>query len=268
MYKIGDFSRITNLTVKALRYYDEENILKPSYRNEENSYRFYDDKDFNKAELIMLLRNLDFSISEIKDVINICGDKPDLSYILEEKKNMVKKRIIKEKELLKRINLYITPNSMEVDSMNYKIEVKDIPAVKVASIRYKSKYSDCGKYLGIIYRLLKGNTNGQPFNCYYDGEYKEVADIESCVPTLKQICDSRVTLKELPKIRAISIIHTGTYGTINKAYKAILDYTEEKNINCLTPSREIYIKGPGMIFKGNPNNYITEILVPIEEAKS
>lgn len=48
------------------------------------------------------------------------------------------------------------------------------------------------------------------------------------------------------------------------AYKAILDYAGEHDLKCLTPSREIYLKGPGMIFKGNPNKYVTEIIIPIE----
>ncbi|WP_378954279.1 GyrI-like domain-containing protein [Pelosinus sp. sgz500959] len=264
MYKIGDFSKITNLSVKALRYYDEENILKPSFRNEENFYRFYDDNDFKKAELIILLRELNFSISEIKDVMKIYEGQADLSYILEEKKDMVKKKIIEEKSLLKKIKLYIKPKLMEDNNINYKIAFKDIPAVKVASIRYSGKYSDCGKYFDRIYKVIKGDATGAPLNCYYDDDYKEDADIESCVPTLKQVCDSAVTTKELPPIRAISTIHTGTYESINMAYKAIFDYTQEKRVNCLTPSREIYIKAPGMIFRGNPNNYITEVIIPIE----
>lgn len=265
MYKIGEFSKITNLSVKALRYYDEENILKPSYRCEENSYRFYDDSEFKKAELIVMLRELKFSISEIKDVIAIYQDKADISYILEEKKYMIKKKIMEEKALLKKINLYIKPNLLEDDIVNYKIEIKDIPAVKVACIRYKGKYSDFGIYIGRIYKAIKSGANVQPFSCYYDGEYKEEADIEVCVPTSKQVNDSTITTKELPKIRAVSTIHTGNYESINMAYKAVFDYAQENNINLLTPFREIYIKGPGMIFKGNPSNYITEIVIPIKQ---
>lgn len=264
MYKIGDFSKITNLSVKTLRYYDEEHILKPSYRNEENSYRFYDENDFKRAELIVLLRELDFSISEIKDVLNVYKDKADLSFILEEKKVMINKKIIDEKALLKKIDLYIKPNVLEEDCMNYQIEVKDIVAVKVATIRYKGKYSEVGKSFGKIYKALKGDTNGNPFNCYFDGEYQEHADIEACVPTTKQVCDSEIVIKVLPQIKAISTIHVGTYESINMAYKAIFDYAQEHNICCKVPSREIYIKGPGMIFKGNPNNYITEVLIPID----
>ena len=69
MYKISQFSKISGLTVKALRYYDEANILKPSFRNEENQYRYYNDNDLKKALLIKKLRNLDFSIMEIKEVV-------------------------------------------------------------------------------------------------------------------------------------------------------------------------------------------------------
>lgn len=44
MYRISQFSKISGLAVKALRYYDKEGILEPSFRNEENQYRHYDDE--------------------------------------------------------------------------------------------------------------------------------------------------------------------------------------------------------------------------------
>lgn len=265
MYKISDFSKITNLTIKALRYYDEENILTPSYRDEANSYRYYDENDFRKAQLIAMLRALDFSISEIKDILVNCDNPGDLSYYLEEKKNMIESKISKEKELIRKINLYIKPKHKEENSMSYKIEVKEIDPVTVASIRYKGKYSDVGTYIGKIYKAVKNKGAGAPFNCYYDAEFKENADIELCVPTTELIHDSSILAKKLPAIKAICTIHTGSYDKLNLAYKALLDYANEHNINCLTPSREAYIKGPGMIFKGNENNYVTEIMIPFEE---
>lgn len=99
MYKIGEFSKITNLTVKALRYYDEEKILVPSFRNSENGYRYYNEEDFKKAKLLVLLRELEFSISEIKDVISICNNMEDLACIFEEKKEMINKKILSSKSL-------------------------------------------------------------------------------------------------------------------------------------------------------------------------
>ena len=65
MYRISLFSKISGLTVKALRYYDQENILQPTFRNEDNQYRYYNEEDLKKSQLIKSLRSLDFSIMEI-----------------------------------------------------------------------------------------------------------------------------------------------------------------------------------------------------------
>lgn len=265
MYKISDFSKITNLTVKALRYYDEEGILTPSYRDQDNGYRYYGDKDFQKAKLISMLKELDFSISEIKDVLTNCDNPKDLSYFLEEKKNMIERHISREKELISKITLSMESKDMEDVSMDYKIEVKEIEALTVASIRYKGKYSDVGLYIGKIYKAVKNHSAGAPFCCYFDREFKEDADIELCVPTTKLINDSNICAKKLPGIKAVCTVHTGGYDKLNLAYKALFDYINKHNINCLLPTREIYIKGPGMIFKGNENKYVTEIVIPFEE---
>jgi effector-binding domain-containing protein len=56
-----------------------------------------------------------------------------------------------------------------------------------------------------------------------------------------------------------------SYETLNLAYKAVLDYAKEHSLECKLPSSEIYHKGPGMIFRGNPNKYVTEIVIPIEQ---
>lgn len=265
MYKIGEFSKITNLTVKTLRYYDEENILKPSYRNEENGYRFYNHEDFDKAKQIHLLRKLDFSISEIKDVLINCDNEDDLSFFLKEKQTMIKEQIKKQKDLINQIDMYISPKKEGDNSMNYEILVKSFDPVKVASIRYRGKYSDVGKYYGKIYSVVKGKAKGSPFNLYYDSEYKEEnADIEICLPIAGTISSNTVTVKELPRIKAICTTHVGAYEKLGNAYKAIFDYAETHNLKCKVPSREIYLKGPGMIFKGNPDKYITEIIIPIE----
>ena len=65
MYRISQFSKISGLTVKAIRYYDQENILQPTFRNEDNQYRYYNEEDLKKSQLIKSLRSLDFSIMEI-----------------------------------------------------------------------------------------------------------------------------------------------------------------------------------------------------------
>jgi DNA-binding transcriptional MerR regulator len=269
MYKISDFSKITNLSVKALRYYDEEGILTPSCRDSATGYRYYSGEDFQRAQLVVLLRSFEFTISEIRDVLANCTDSSELSCCLLEKRKMIESRISKEKELIKKLDLYIKPNEREVISMNYQIEVKEIAPVLVAAIRYKGKYSDVGKQIGVLYKAVKGDAAGAPIQCYYDTEYKEEgADMELCLPIKKTINHPDVTVKKLPAVKAICTVHTGRYETLNIAYKALMDYANEHKMTLTAPSREIYVKGPGMIFRGNEDRYVTEIIIPFEETGS
>lgn len=264
MYQIGEFSKITNLTIKALRYYDEQEILKPSYRGE-NKYRLYQESDFEKAQLILFLKKLEFSIAELKEVVDNCQDEGDLQYFLEKKKASIVKKILKEKSLMKTIDRYLLNKIVEGNSMSYEIVKKEMAPVKVASIRYQGAYRDVGDYIGLIYKEVKGKSAGAPFNCYYDGEFKEVADIEICVPIEDGVIAHKATIKQFPKIMALCTTHIGSYETLNLAYKAIVDYAIENGIECDLPSREIYHKGPGMVFRGNPEKYETEIVMPIKQ---
>ncbi|QGU96337.1 MerR family transcriptional regulator [Clostridium bovifaecis] len=267
MYKISEFSKITTLTIKALRYYDEQGILQPSCRTK-NNYRMYDNNDFEKAKMIVLLRKLKFSIAEIKDVLNNCSDKVELQCYLLEKKSMIAKEIEKEKTLIKEINRYISPNkNVEVNSMNYEFQVRNIAAIKVISVRFKGSYCDIGKYIKLLYKSAKNHAAGAPMNLYYDDEYKENADIELCIPVSGLISRGDIVVKKLPQINALCTTHIGSYETINLAYKSIIDYANEKGLIMNLPSREVYRKGPGMIFKGNPEKYVTEIIIPIKQGE-
>ena len=70
MYKIGLFSQITKTTIKALRYYDEVGLLKPSIINKENNYRYYTTKQLYTLHKILCLKQMGFSISEISTILN------------------------------------------------------------------------------------------------------------------------------------------------------------------------------------------------------
>lgn len=264
MYRISQFSKISGLTVKALRYYDKEGILEPSFRNEENQYRYYDDDNLQKAMLIKYLRSLDFSIIEIKEVVETFKTEDDLVYILQEKIKFIEMNISREKELIQKISKGTSSLEITHENNKYKIENIEIQKMLVASIRFTGKYSDLDKYAPLLYKAVKNNKYGKHFNCYFDEECVENADIELCIPIKKQITDTNIECKVLPKIKAICTKHYGSYDTLYLGYRALFEYANANNLKILTPSREIYIKGPGAIFRGNPANYITEILLPFE----
>ena len=148
--------------------------------------------------------------------------------------------------------------------MNYEIKIMDIEPILAATLRFNGKHKEAGKHFPDIYKALKGQSSGPPFFCYYDKEYKETADIELCVPVSEKKELRGIIIKELPRIKAVTTVHTGSYETIRSAYQVLAEYIIEKKLETALPVREVYIKGPGMFFKGNPDKYITEIIIPLK----
>lgn len=68
-YKIGEVSKKFGISIRLLRYYDEIELLIPSFRDE-NGYRYYNNSDIIKLEQILLFQMLDFSLQEIKELLN------------------------------------------------------------------------------------------------------------------------------------------------------------------------------------------------------
>ena len=69
MLKIGDFSRMSKVTVKALRYYEKEGLLTPKYVDENNGYRYYETSQLIEISRIIYLKQIGLTIAEIKQII-------------------------------------------------------------------------------------------------------------------------------------------------------------------------------------------------------
>lgn len=83
MYKIGDFSKMSKVTIKALRYYEKEGLLIPSYIDEANGYRYYESNQLVDISKIISLKQIGLSLNEIKKVIN---NEVDIEIVLNRKK--------------------------------------------------------------------------------------------------------------------------------------------------------------------------------------
>ncbi|QQK08256.1 MerR family transcriptional regulator [Miniphocaeibacter halophilus] len=266
MYKISEFSKITNLTIKTLYYYDKEKILEP-FSRDENGHRLYNEDNFKQAKLIKTLRYLDFSISEMKEVVANCQSQDDLFYYLLEKKKNILDDIKKKEGLIEYIDLYLNKEINEEErEEHYCFKLVEIEEKMVLSYRYKGKYSDVGKYIDQIHKVGKDNITGNSFCLYYDYGFEDEAEIEVCIPVSKKIKTyNSIEFKVIPSVKGVKTNHIGSYESIYRAYKNIIDYCNKNNYIMKTPTREVHIKGPGKNFKGNPKKYITEIIIPIGE---
>lgn len=262
MYRIGDFSRITGITVKALRYYDEQGILLPC-RRDDNGYRYYDAAAIETARIVALLREMDFGIAEIQDVMHQYEDKQDLSYFLQNKVHSIQRRIQRDQRLVQRMEQLIQPMS-PLHHPVPDVTIQSIDPIRVASMRVLGAYADTGIHQATLYKALRGQASGDPFNLYHTYGYADEVDMEICVPTTQSIRHRDITIQTLPVIHALTTVYTGPYDAIGIAYQALIDYAQQAGLEHGLPTREIYRKGPGMLFMGNPNKYVTEIQIPIQ----
>lgn len=219
--------------------------------------------------MIIYLRDLDFSLSEIKDILENYEDETDILDYLEQKKLEIEEKIHKYKAISFSLEDIITRErdiKMTLKNNEFDIEEKTLDTILVASIRTKGEYHEIGKLFSRIAKKMGQNINGKAMALYYDGEYKETdADFEACMPVKKGREMGNIKIGELPGGRCVALIHKGLYSELGRSYNKIINYLKGKGYNFQLPTREIYLKGPGLILKGNPNNYLTEIQMMIEE---
>ncbi|MFY8330238.1 MerR family transcriptional regulator [Vagococcus carniphilus] len=67
LYSIGEFSKASGVSIRALRYYDKKGYLKPTYINQETNYRYYSQEQFGTLTMILLCSDFDFPISRVKE---------------------------------------------------------------------------------------------------------------------------------------------------------------------------------------------------------
>ena len=265
MYSIGKFSIISRISVKSLRRYHEMDLLVPEYVDDDSGYRYYNDKSLEKADIIRFFREIDISLNEIKVILSEYNDDNDLLEFLELKKEEIQDKInnhykmkYKVEDLIKSINR----NSNIMSSSDNEIREKNVEEFLFAGYRMKGKYNEIGKAFAIVGKKANRHIIGSGMGLFYDKEYKEEgADFEGGFPVKKEIKSENIDTRLLSGGKVVYIIHHGSYDSIGNSYKKLFHYIDKKKVKDFSHCREIYLKGPGMIFKGNPNKYVTEIQI-------
>jgi DNA-binding transcriptional MerR regulator/effector-binding domain-containing protein len=268
VFSIGEFSKITGLSIKTLRFYHEQGLLAPTLVDEQTGYRYYDHGRVEKARTIAQLRSLEFSLNDIRDMLAASDDEADILDCLERQKRSIEAKYRQYRTVLSSLEQFIH-NEREARSTmqnsTFSVEEKDLDTLLIAAVHMKGKYSDCGKGFARIGRSLGRHVSGKCFLLHHDSEFKEDdADFEACMSVRKGKAAEGISIRELAGGRCVALLHRGPYDQMGRSYEKILSYIKSKGYEVSLPTREVYIKGPGMIFKGNPKNYLTEIQMLIQ----
>ena len=263
MYKIGEFSMLSKMTIKALRFYEEQGLIKPSFVDEFTSYRYYSAEQLSQVEFIVKLREIGLSVKEIKRVFS--GE--DLSLILEERKKSIDEQIELCNEQLLKIKLL-----QKEQAMKEQIIIKEIPE---HTVYYKDgKIKDFSEITAFVLaagsECAKANPTlkcVEPNYCYLnylDGEYKEtdisIRYVEAVTET--GVETENIKFTTIPKAKCVCIQHKGSYANLRSSYNTIIKYIEENGLKIDGFPRECYIDGCWN--KENEEDYLTEIQFPVK----
>lgn len=160
--------------------------------------------------------------------------------------------------------------SINLYAQDYKIEQKEVAAIKALVIKADIPMSEIGKKMGELFGQLftyVGSNNiqiaGAPFAVYYSYDPKGNTVFEVGVPVSTASKDAGdVKYKEFAAMKVASTIYIGPYEKMTPAYTAVENYMKENKLEATGIAWEIYIKDPST--EKDPNNYQTLIYFPVK----
>jgi len=271
MFKIGDFSRLSRISVKALRYYDEIGLLKPVKVDQLTGYRYYSADQLPRLNYIASLKNMGLSLDEIAKLINNSLTPRQTQDILILKKAELQQRVNEERGRLEQVEKLLKQIEKEGIMPDYKIIVKKVEPQLVASVRdVLPTYGDVGRLYEEIFEYLGRKMVFKPagpvMTIGYDNEYKESdVDVEAAVPISKKVAgQGRVKIYELPGLeQAACTVHKGRYEDIGQAYNALMAWIESNGYQISDSNRELYFTDPTKV--KDPAENVTEIQFPVKK---
>lgn len=272
MFKIGEFSKLSQVSVKTLRYYDELGLLRPAQVDRFTSYRYYEAQQLAQLYRIMALKDLGLSLEQIKRLLKDGLPAEQLRGMLRLKQAEIEQHLADEEERLARVGARLRQIEQEGNMPTYEVVVKEAPSLRVAALRdIIPGYSDQGPLWSELMGYL-GRHNLKPtapcLTIYHDEEYKERdVDVEVCEPVDAPLGrEGRVQVYDLPAAQMASLVMRGSYDGFSAAYAALMGWIQGNSYRIVGPNREIYLRNAADHGVG-PEDLITEIQFPVEKAR-
>ena len=214
LYKIGMFAAMNHVTIKTLRFYEEQGLLIPALINQENGYRYYTLSQMAALHQITALKLAGFTLEEI---VRIHSGADEKAVLLKKKSEL----LAKISDLTRQISVVDGYLSKKRTSLSAPVLIKIIPETTVAFLRTRLESYDClfdrMPEMGALMEKA-GCVCALPEYCftnYLEPGYKDgdilVEICESVAEAKNETGDLR--FKTLPEIQAACVFHKGSYGT-------------------------------------------------------
>jgi DNA-binding transcriptional MerR regulator len=261
MLKIGDFSQLAQVSVRALRIYDEMGLLKPVHVDRYTGYRYYETEQLPRLNRIIALKDLGFSLDQISHALreNLSADQ--LRGMLMMKQAEIERELRNGQSQLMRIEARLRQIEREGRVSPYEITVKEIRPLTIASSSVSLATFDemlvarCSMYAN-LYQWLDENKIAplEPEMAIYDNaEYVETdIHLEAAVIVGENAPangnrpkgDGSVTLRQLPAVETMaSVVHHGKFIETGDTLIALYRWVGENGYEACGPYRELHLFG-------------------------
>lgn len=270
MFRIGDFSKLTMISIRMLRYYDSAGLLAPEQTDPFTGYRYYSPKQLSTANRILELRTMGFSISAVKEILDGIGNTDSLKRQLlihrAQLENQLSTLNAQHSQLLNTLKRLEEDKNME----KFSVTTKLIPELKVVSLRdIIPTYQDEGRLWQtmckeIDFQTLHAATPNYSMAVFYDEGFKETdVDVEIRIAVTDMGNDTdKIKFKKVPEVKVASTVVKGSYQSLAEACSAIGIWISDNGCMLDGPMFNILHVSPSDT--QNMDELVTEVCFPIK----
>ena len=266
MLTIGEFSKLSRVSAKTLRYYDQIGLLKPGYVSFESGYRYYEASQLRDMLLIRRLKQYQFSLPEIASVL-AKNDNSFLVRLIQDKRSQLLLQLSNQQHILLQMEQDIEKieRCENIMQSNYLIKTVEFEPKYIYSFRQKMSLAGFDEVFGKLFAGLgrnRLNPAGPCLSVYFDEENfnRECSDIEVGVVVSES---SGENIRKLDPGFCCFASHVGPYDDFTACYTALAEWIEHEGYTIAGQPIELYVKGCDS--NALPDDYVTEIYFPIKK---
>lgn len=268
MLRISEFARAGNVTIRALRFYDELGILRPAHVSHETGYRRYDATQIAELNRIQAFKDMGFALNEIASLLRQRLSAKDLRQILEQRRDMLQGRVREDVGRLERIEARLRSLDSPVES-DPLVLFGRTNEQWVVSVREKLNTYDEAD--GLLERLAsridpRALSGGRATIWHSCLEAEGRIDCEA-VCFLKQPVNAARGQKTylLPATKIAFAYHYGSEASIPRTYQALASSVASHGFRLVAPKRELYWAASN---HGGNEGSLTEVQFPVSKARA
>lgn len=271
MMRIGTFSKLSRISIRMLRHYDELGLLAPKTIDPFTGYRYYAEDQLQEIARITALRDMGFGLSAVAEILKCYANPQALAEFLAIRQAEVQSEVKEAEQRLLLLETAIKRLRKDETAMHYNVILKTIPERYVASVRKViPAYDQEGMLWEILAREMVAQNIQYTQDCnslavFHDEGYKESdVDVEIQMSVKGQYRDTAdVVFKTVPAVEVASATYKGSYAQLTDVNHAVASWMKDNGYDFGNMMFCIYHVSPGQT--DCPEEYVTEVCYAIKK---